>query len=160
MRVAEFESYRLRCVIRETEQYGYLCGYVGVPAEHPWHGKDYSQCIEGCEGEEPDDGFRKRMGLRNYPCTWLPEEEGAEQHNNPSRVIEVHGGLTFAGHGPTNDADLSSDLWWFGFDCGHAWDYVKGSNESGIYRDEGYVRANCEALARQLGEVCVVKAVA
>ena len=22
--------------------HGYACGYVGVPPEHPWHGKDYS----------------------------------------------------------------------------------------------------------------------
>lgn len=48
---------------------GYRCGYVRVPAGHPWHGKHYdeidaevhggltfSDADEPCDGGKPDDG--------------------------------------------------------------------------------------------------------
>jgi len=34
--------------------------------------------------------------------------------------VEVHGGLTFAGHISYMDANV----WWFGFDTQHAWDFA------------------------------------
>src|SRR5689334_8643487 len=51
---------------------GALCGYVGVPPEHLWHGKGYSQCLKaGCTDE------------------WCYE-------HSPEARVRVHGGLTFA----------------------------------------------------------------
>jgi hypothetical protein len=33
----------LPCLIRRSEASGALCGYVGVPPSHPWHGLDYQE---------------------------------------------------------------------------------------------------------------------
>lgn len=32
------------CAIRRHPQLQHLCGYLGLPAGHPWHGKDYDHC--------------------------------------------------------------------------------------------------------------------
>lgn len=76
---------------------GSWCGYVGVPPGHPLHGKGYS-----------DDAAEPLM---------------------------VHGGLTYAApcmvesdrgpdalicHAP--EPGESDEVWWLGFDCGHAFD--------------------------------------
>lgn len=59
------------------------------------------------------------------------------------------------------------DTWYFGFDCGHAWDYAPGLVASTdrlmgsqrprpadeVYRTMGFVREQCDALARQLHQI-------
>lgn len=102
---------------------GHRCGYVSVPAEHPLHGKHY---------DDVD--------------------------------VEVHGGLTYS--------DERDGLWWFGYDCAHWEDakdielmdddykkaYIKGQlnwpflNE-GTVRTLAFCVAECESLAKQLGEM-------
>jgi len=117
---------------------GALCGYVGVPAGHPWHSVDY-------------DG----LSLRN---------------------IDVHCGLTYSAscmEGAPEDRGIChvpdpgrpGDVWWFGFDCAHAYDlspgHAAGLREQlpgyggiyDVYRDLGYVRNEVRNLARQLAEV-------
>lgn len=95
--------------------------------------------------------------------------------------FEAHGGITYAGgcHKPAGICHEplpgeSADVWWFGFDCAHAWDYMPASapllretkakflsaypelesvgryERPDIYRDEPYVRAQCTELAAQL----------
>lgn len=107
---------------------GALCGYVGVSSGHPLHGKEY-----------------------DYPD------------------VNVHGGLTFSDscsldpeesrnicHRP--DPGEPDDVWWFGFDCAHAFDRTPASErfvgihriESDRYRNVAYVEAQCADLARQL----------
>ncbi len=105
---------------------GAWCGYVGVPPGHPWHGVDY---------DAPD--------------------------------VDVHGGLTFAaacaedapeGHGICHVPfpGREPDVWWLGFDCAHGGDLAPGIPEvpmygwGPVYRDLGYVRAECERLAAQV----------
>lgn len=105
---------------------GALCGYVGVVEGHPWFGKDYDDID-----------------------------------------ATVHGGLSFADlcavdgddtkhicHVP--DEGEPHRLYWFGFDCAHAWDlapayrsllYMERGDES--YRDLAYVRREIQGLARQ-----------
>ncbi len=72
--------------------WGALCGYVGVGPDHPYHGLDYQTC-----------------------------------------PAEVHGGLTFATTcSETEDPShfichipqpgRPHNVWWFGFDCSHAFD--------------------------------------
>ncbi len=70
--------------------------------------------------------------------------------------VQVHGGLTFAGYWE----DIDSEIWWLGFDCGHAFDlddlptslttppYVLKSKKS----DE-FVREQTKRLAEQLASV-------
>jgi hypothetical protein len=123
----------LDCLMVRHERYGHWCGYVGVPPGHPAHGKGYS-----------------------------------------SVEVEVHGGLTFAdrcdetapeGHGICHvpGPGRPADVWWLGFDCGHAWDHQPGlaarlrsidlpdaGLPRGVYRDRAWVASECAHLAVQL----------
>jgi len=112
---------------------GVWCGYVGVDRTSPLFGRSYHDL-----SPEPD----------------------------------VHGGLTFAEacdgdeeHGICHvpEPGEPEPLWWFGFDCGHAFDLspvVSGMFETVlgdvVYRDLAYARAECEGLAAQLVETGVV----
>lgn len=106
---------------------GNLCGYVGVPPGHPWHGRDAFELDMDVHG-----------GL-NYSA-------GCDEAN-PDGICHVPA--------PGRPADV----WWFGFDCGHAFDItpfmlvevpgVKWS-EIGSYKNLGYIGAECTRLAAQL----------
>lgn len=96
---------------------GNWCGYVGVPSTHPAYGVGYSECLLGAD------------------CT----EEYCYEHSLSSQM-DVHGGLTFADKcsGESEDGGPSAgichvpldgrphDIWWQGFDCGHAMDFSPG----------------------------------
>jgi hypothetical protein len=123
-------------------QMGALCGYVGVPADHPWFDKDY---------EDVD--------------------------------ADVHGGLTFAGRCREDDkefgichvpaAGMPDLVWWLGFDCGHAGDFLPSYNrlvaggiralsslfsDGDAYRDVDYVRGEVRRLAEQAAAAASVRA--
>lgn len=123
------------CVARRGRR-GNWCGYVGVAPGHPWHGIGWSD-------------------LPGYPS--------------------VHGGLTFAGGCQKGAPEETichipgpgepEHLWWFGFDCAHAWDYSPDDKVYEVahgypftvsadqsYRTLGYVRSQCAQLARQIKE--------
>ncbi len=139
------EATDLDCLIVRNHA-GALCGYVGVPPGHPWHGKDYGECVE-----EPACG----------DC-WCDHSPGAR--------TEVHGGLTFAGpcqegaeDGPgichVPEPDRPANVWWLGFDCNHYMDIaplINGPEASawcrleGTYKTFAYVQNECRDLARQV----------
>ncbi len=108
------EATGLDCMIVRNRR-GALCGYVGVGPDHPTHGKDYHEC----------------------------------------RDVRVHGGLTFAG-GCAESGDPSKfvchipqpgrpdKVWWFGFDCAHAYDESPGMRASDRKRYEE-AKANGDA---------------
>lgn len=94
-----------------------------------------------------------------------------KHYNEVFGAIEVHGGLTYsdkcAGHICHVPAPSKpDDVWWFGFDCGHAFDYKPGLaaqlRAAGVkigsggrlpgedYRDVAYARAETDKLAQQL----------
>jgi hypothetical protein len=68
--------------------------------------------------------------------------------------------LTFSGNG-RGKYPVESELWWFGYDCGHAGDapapgskmaeYRSGWDE--VHRTLEYCVGECESLAKQLVEV-------
>ena len=105
---------------------GYRCGYVGVPATHLLFGVSYNQ---------------DALVLKDA---------------SPEGVIDVHGGLTYAGDG---DCPVPSKLWWFGYDCGHYGDAPEPGSLmarytlSGVHRTLDFCIEQCESLARQLAEV-------
>jgi hypothetical protein len=131
---------------------GQWCGYVAVPPGHPWHGLGYSDCTTSC-GED-----------------WCDHSTGS--------LCDVHGGLTFAGPCMKDDPIQGvchvpepgepADVWWFGFDCAHAWDYAPDREarmrtipglptrsdalSEDIYRPLEYVRGECTRLAATLGQ--------
>ena len=72
--------------------------------------------------------------------------------------IDVHGGLTYsegcAGK-ICHRSEGDDKVWWFGFDCGHAWDLspLDSWGRSGAYRDINYVREQTKLLAEQLAKI-------
>lgn len=122
----EWRHAGVACLIVRSVSTGALCGYVGVPPAHPWHGL-------------------------------------------PFDVVEAstHGGLSYSEkcsppicHVPAPGEP--DDVWWLGFDCGHAEDVSPGllvdsphMNEirklmGGTYKSVEYVRAEVNRLAEQL----------
>jgi len=114
----------LPCLIVRNH-YGALCGYVGVPKEHPWYGKDYEDVNELIEDEE-DDYVHGGLTFSNICGEKICHE------------VE-----------PGED----DDIWWLGFDCAHVFDRIPGmgreyeSTGDCTYRDVAYVTAECEKLA-------------
>jgi hypothetical protein len=132
------------CLLKRN-QAGALCGYVGVPEGHPWHGSGY--------WPGSDDG-------ELTPALRLLER------------VNVHGGLTYAApceEGPDGHTICHvpapgepEPLYWFGFDCNHGSDYAPGmasefrrlgiTMPSGLglrasYRTVAYVKGECARLA-------------
>lgn len=143
------ETTGLDCLIVRNGS-GALCGYVGVPPEHPWHGLDYSGHLDvPCEDRERGE------------CWW-------EDGHSPESTLKVHGGLTYSDtcqpsddesrgvcHVP--DPGRPENVWWFGFDCAHAWDLSPAYAgryarilEDETYKPVAYVEQECASLARQL----------
>ena len=132
---------------------GALCGYVGVPPEHPWH------------------------GYLDSECTLMPACSGIYCDHSVSSYVRAHGGLTFAaacretGDPGTGICHVplpgrTGDIWWFGFDCNHGgldyspmdlfftetMDLPAEVAYSGTYKDFDYVRVECARLAGQLAK--------
>lgn len=109
---------------------GALCGYVGVPAGHPWHGKHYDDVDAAVHGG-------------------LTYSDGCQHGDDPSRGI-----CHIPGEGE------SDNVWWLGFDCAHYLDVLPGMDaelrrlgfetERGHqYRDLDYVKNEIARLAVQ-----------
>lgn len=88
---------------------------------------------------------------------------GVEYNDDASPGVRVHGGLTYSNAcaGDVCHAALPGEpehVWWFGFDCGHAFDESPGLNlilppqfwGRAAYRDVEYVRREVASLAAQL----------
>lgn len=125
----------LPCLAVRHRTRGHWCGYVGLPPDHPLHGKGYSE--EGVD-------FNVHGGI-TYSALCAPEE------------IETQGIC----HVP--EPGEPEHVWWFGFDCAHAWDFSpqdkKYADERGYpftlsydetYRTLDYVQSQCSLLARQV----------
>jgi hypothetical protein len=119
------------CLITRNAYGGNLCGYVGVPEQHPYHGVSHQQA----------EGLQAHGGV-NYaaPCM-----QNADETRDVCHVPEPGEG----------------EVWWFGFDCSHAWDLQPAraarSGALGIpsfpdetYKNLEYVRKECAELAAQL----------
>lgn len=131
----------LDCLIVRAAATGALCGYVGVPPGHPLHGA----------------------------------------HSDDPRVedLAVHGGITFTGRCQEGAEDgygichvpepgRPADVWWLGFDCGHAFD-LSPTISYGIdwmlgvplrpaildvhYRTFEWVQAEVRSLAAQIAPI-------
>lgn len=158
----------LRCIIvRNMDVTGSLCGYVGVEPTHPAYELAYSG-ETGSEAREHHEAFRAAL-RRNAHKPILERIEDLPPRPEPVPGIgdlvnnlTAHGGLSYAGRLKTR---VNDDLWWFGFDCSHAWDISPGIDATlrslgatamsdgipgMVYRDIKYVKKECADLARQL----------
>lgn len=126
------EATGLPCLIVRGP-HGSLCGYVGVPADHPAVKKD---------GEDLDLNVHGGITYGPSPC-----QEGASEGR----------GIC---HKPS--AGEPDHVFWFGFDCAHAGDFSPkyddpkwlgsptGWGDFNTYRDVEYVEREVRGLARQL----------
>jgi hypothetical protein len=136
---------------------GHRCGYVGLPAGHPLNGVEYGEKSPHLK-LDPERSTEKMSPIQIL----CGAGKSMDDLNSPEYVFEVHGGLTFSGNG-RGKYPVESDLWWFGYDCGHAGDapapdsklasYRMAGFEGDVHRTLEYCTAECESLAKQLSEV-------
>lgn len=171
----------LRCLARRASS-GNWCGYVGVPKTHPAHGLTYyldadfdpekreipwTSLARNVPRFQRADAAMERLQREAY------QRKVAEWRAAQGRVpiqtmvnhLTAHGGLTYSAAWP----DIDRELWFFGFDCGHAWDLSPAlralTRSLPGYRDEpqidrhetyrtlDYVRKQCASLALQLADI-------
>ena len=164
----EFEHAGYKCVVTFGSM-GHRCGYVGIPKNHPLYGKGYDDYLEI---KKSDIGDREISGIIPLFLDCLDEDERIRIE----AYFQCHGGITYAGGGENSKYPIKSDLWWFGFDCGHAGDkadllyamqkfpnrqeeyrtrlFVENMYpiEDDVIRTEEYVEEECKKLAEQLKE--------
>jgi hypothetical protein len=155
----------LACRIIRNMIFGNLCGYVGVPPTHPYFGWDRDDDIKLAPGDL-DDATIDDVGVVDALIYAL--EGGTEKGTIPlSMTLKAHHGITWSGELAGGGDAQTSRLWWFGFDCGHAWDVSPAMDrlfdrykidEHPIipdrkYRDIDYVRKEVTALAFQLRQL-------
>lgn len=128
----------LRCIILRQSD-GTLSGYVGVERNHP---------LFGFEKDAVPDAF----GLSVHGgITYASMCEA----NAPEEVSVCH--IPARRHRPGTRGEFpDEEVWWFGFDANHDYDFIPQDNrgqprETGqTYRDQNYVYRECMKLARQL----------
>ena len=133
------ETTGLACLIKRNH-FGALCGYVGIPEGHPWHGKDYDEIgadvhggltyADSCE-EGPEDRTICHVPAPGEPepLWWL----GFDCHHAWDIAPGMDALQREHGHAPIRFGDMS-------------------------YRPIGYVKAECASLAAQAAEAASVPA--
>lgn len=121
----------LPCLIVRND-FGNLCGYVGVNNSHILFGKDYSDLNLDVHG-----------GL-----TYAGECHGRVCHEVKTNFLGIE--ITHLENDKT---------WWLGFDCAHYGDYSPGLskyrgfnelNQQTDYKNVSYVTEQCTNLAKQI----------
>jgi hypothetical protein len=136
------EATGLDCLISRGPS-GALCGYVGVPPEHPYHGVAYGG--QGWDDNAAPDNIIEVHGGLTYSA--------ACQETDDESTGICH--VPAPGH--------PDDVWWLGFDCAHSGDVTPASDArlmeidrmptrfpGDTYRTLGYVQRECRQLAQQL----------
>ena len=114
-------SYRgYRCVTTFTDM-GYRCGYVGLSKGHPLYGKNNDGQIKVTLQKLINDEEMNKIGNRGV-WTLLRLPSNKEDRVSLGSYFLVHGGISYADGGKNSHHPVDSDLWWLGFDCGHAGD--------------------------------------
>lgn len=170
------EATGLPCLMVRNPGGGNWCGYVGVPATHPLHGKHYDAngvdvrvhggltFSEACTPHTPETWakFRERMKAYEPEAREYPEGDAARRLNDPAATAamesfdayEAFAQSRYICHLP--EPGEPDNAWWFGFDCAHSGDLSPGYDFSrrysyeNAYRDAEYVANECRRLARQL----------
>ena len=172
----------LPCLALRNKTFGGWCGYAAVPPGHPLHGVGYHD-----ESPALVDAL-ERLKQRRLDVADVTFARGialltGEVAASPDLVIDVHGGLTYADRCQGNICHVPKpgepdDVWWFGFDCGHAGDFAPAIDATlrtigardetpydhaaaiaaqdwhvEVYRTLDYVQAETNKLADQLAAI-------
>jgi hypothetical protein len=128
----DFEADDLPCVMRRNH-YGIWCGYVSVGPEHPLFGLPTNHPLK-----LPSSWFKGRkidQGVGPFDL-FAHLISGAKSLGDAcpiSLAFHVHGGLNYA---DDHVGDRRDGRWWFGFDCGHAGDYLPGGGNVNKIMDD------------------------
>jgi hypothetical protein len=171
----DFEAEGLPCAMRRNHR-GIWCGYVGVGPEHPLYGLPTNHPLKLPTDWFKGRGFDQGTGPVDMFIHMLSGAKSIDDACPINLAFHAHGGITFADYGET----LPDGYWWFGFDCGHAGDYLPKmppgmsemmndmiesmpaharatmreimdrQNRDTVYRDQQYVVGECQSLAVQL----------
>jgi len=126
------------CLAVRHDRHGYLCGYVGMPPGHPWHGADPETLATGVHGGTDYGAYCEPDAPEGLGICHIPEP---------------------------GDPD---PVWWIGFACAHIFDIQPGrdarlKHDMGLeairfppelgwteaYRTIEFVRSQCAFLAAQ-----------
>ena len=111
---SDFDYKGYRCVTTFNDT-GFRCGYVGLPEGHPLYNVGFDDKIEATFDSIEGQSIGKRSPFTLIECVGLESEDKI----SPVLFFNVHGGLTYSEGGKGSEYPVLSDLWWFGFDCGH-----------------------------------------
>ena len=106
-----FDHSGLKCVV-VMQSMGHRCGYVGVDEKHPLYGKS---CHDYLDIKKDDIKDKVISGVFPLLSAVFDDDERVKIE----AFFNVHGGITYANEGKNSKYPIESDLWWFGFDCGH-----------------------------------------
>ncbi|MBN3756083.1 hypothetical protein G3N95_24295 [Paraburkholderia sp. Tr-20389] len=163
-----FEASELVCVMRRDHN-GVWNGYAGVPKSHALHGQRRDVLIivpTSVAGRELNSTRVAAADLRGV----VPRTLEADIALPLSVVIDVHGGIWNTGV----VGDNYPGLWFYGFMCGHQWDFkpldpmtiqayqtdpeqaAQVFRTPAEYRTYDYARAETEMLAAQFAALADV----
>lgn len=148
------------CIMMRATHGGHLCGFVGIPPQHPLYGYREGAITDDL-GIDVHGGLNYSKACQEGPTPdprWVPKG-GVARHSRrvchvPPPLVRVE--TTHA----TSYRVQHDDAWWLGFSCDHAYDLMPGRSlaqgnylgqETGqVYRDDGYVLREILFLAAQL----------
>jgi hypothetical protein len=162
------------CLIKRTDG-GHLCGYVGVPPNHPAFEKGYDDIHANVHGgltfadhcqEITEETWQKikanyadaaskelRFPLGDSAMFRKKWEDCLDNYEKFRERAQAE----FICHIP--DPGEPDNIWWLGFDCAHGVDMSPGwarfsfMSRSGQYRDIDFVKNEIRNLAKQLKEL-------
>ena len=112
----EFDYLGYKCIVTFNNM-GFRCGYVGLPKEHSLYGKTYDDYLDI---KKSDIGEKEISGIFPILKAMIDDDERVPIEC----YFECHGGITYSNAGKQSKYPINSDLWWFGFDCGHCDDGI------------------------------------
>jgi hypothetical protein len=113
---SEYRGYRY---VVTFGSHAHRCGYVGITSDNPFYGKDYTDNIDILKRADVENKPVGKRGVITLLGMALSEES---EHICPVHYFDVHWSLTYSGGGEGSKYPVESDLWWYGFDCGHCED--------------------------------------
>ena len=72
-----------------AQDMGHRCGYVSVPKEHPWYGKDYNEVDLDVHGGVTYAGMRDDLWWFGYDCAHLGDARDPELMSDEFKSIRI-----------------------------------------------------------------------
>ncbi len=148
--IAYYVAGDIACSIHKHGTLGNLYGYIGLPPNHPWHGKHYNDIGADVHGGLTWCGPEKAsISISPERREYLSAHVGKGDWN--SEEYDALPRWEVIDHEWAFPHDTGLDLWWVGFDCAHLGDLTPSMppHPGDIYRDEADVRNEIEGLVQQ-----------